>query len=99
PYDEEKVKEPSNASLDNRFLLYSTEFWMEHANLAGSEFTVMSRHAKFFALNSRSWNKWLRAHRLRSYTYPRIPAQFSIFHIAARWGIAPLMDYVLNRGY
>src|SRR4029077_16815877 len=52
PYYEE---EQNNASFDDHFLLYCTEFWVQHAYLAGSEFAIINRHAKFFKLNSKSW--------------------------------------------
>jgi ankyrin repeat protein len=97
PYDK---WEQNNTTSDDRFLLYSAEFWVEHAHLAGPEFAIKDRHAEFFNPNSISWG-WLPSYNLRvdKYRGIRIPNRFSVFHIAARWGIVPLVNHTLIRGH
>jgi hypothetical protein len=92
-------KEPYDGwSWHDRFLHYSTEFWAEHAHLAEFEFAVKDRHAEFFGPRSKSLEGWLRYDILRVEGYPRTPEQLSILHIAARRGIAPLVNHALAGG-
>ncbi|KAH7159346.1 hypothetical protein DER46DRAFT_536232, partial [Fusarium sp. MPI-SDFR-AT-0072] len=72
-------------------LSYATWFWPDHARMAESEFRIGEVQAEFFTIKSKSRETWL--------TYLRseieIPERFSVFHVAARWGIAYMVDFAL----
>jgi hypothetical protein len=76
----------SGSSLSDSFLWYCTQFWVDHAHLAGAEFSVRDTHAEFFDFNSRSREKWLQYYKEDVDLDQPVPEQFSILHIAARWG-------------
>ena len=79
------------------FLSYATQFWVNHAHMAQSNFRVDDCQAEFFRIDSRCREHWLE--RLRSGRYFYVPHRFSIFHVASRWGIPALVDYVYSRGH
>ncbi|KAM4061089.1 NACHT domain-containing protein [Hirsutella rhossiliensis] len=76
------------------FSEYATEEWANHARKAQSRFEVKSSQADFFETNSLSREHWLSSYRrsLPKWMEP-IPPQFSIFHVAAKWGVPALADY------
>ncbi|KAF9786536.1 hypothetical protein IL306_000776, partial [Fusarium sp. DS 682] len=82
-------------SASHNFLSYATRFWPDHARMAKSEFRIEDTQAEFFEIESQSRETWLE--RLRSENRPEtyIPAEFSVFHVAAHWGIAYVVDYAL----
>ncbi|KAH7112398.1 vegetative incompatibility protein HET-E-1 [Dactylonectria macrodidyma] len=75
------------------FSEYATRDWPNHARMAQSRFEVKASQAEFFDINSPCREYWLRSHR-RLVFFERIPQQFSILHVAARWGIPALAHYV-----
>ncbi|PLB50891.1 purine and uridine phosphorylase [Aspergillus steynii IBT 23096] len=81
------------------FLQYSAEYWPEHAHEAESCFTIQRNQVEFFELRSPSRDWWLDY--MRSlYMFDlshEVPFNFSIFHVAARWGIPCLISYVLSQ--
>jgi nucleoside phosphorylase len=79
---------------DNSLLAYSTLLWPEHAHFAGEQFEIIERHEPFFKENSLLWQNWW-SHLSALGTY-KTWAQPSPFHIAARWGILPLVKYILQ---
>ncbi|KAF1954893.1 hypothetical protein CC80DRAFT_448618 [Byssothecium circinans] len=81
--------ERDDTSSNGNFLSYSTQTWADHAHMAESEFKVEASQAEFFDIQSKCREYWLQC-LYRS----EIPKQFSIFHVAARWGIPTLVDYV-----
>lgn len=82
------------------FLSYATDDWVNHARMAQSRFEVRESEAEFFRVNSPSREHWIKTLR-RNYNqyYNKIPQQFSILHVAGRWGIASLVDYIANQNY
>ncbi|PLB42131.1 Pfs, NACHT, and Ankyrin domain protein [Aspergillus candidus] len=74
------------------FLGYSVLHWPEHANLAGTEFTV-SREIEQFCRNRRgTWKRWLDSHDYMKRCSGGDPVTgLSATHVAARWGIIPLI--------
>lgn len=93
-----------------RFFSYALKRWPDHARMAQSRFEVRDSEAQFFQPNSRSrehWLKILRDHLDSSrhyddwdsfgHNYSDVSRHMSILHIAARWGIASLVDYSTNR--
>jgi nucleoside phosphorylase/ankyrin repeat protein len=82
---------------DRSFLLYCVQYWAGHAHSAGSEFKIQERHNTFFELESSARERWLDL--LRQFNLPvdYVPFKFSIFHIAARWGIPSLIFHGLSR--
>lgn len=80
---------------DRSFLLYCVQYWPEHAHLARSEFKIQERHDAFFELQSSARERWLNL--LRQFNVNYVPFKFSIFHVAARWGIRSLIFHALSR--
>ncbi|KAF3074393.1 hypothetical protein CFAM422_003627 [Trichoderma lentiforme] len=72
-------------------LSYATKHWTHHAYMAQSSFKIRDSEAEFFGLNSSAREQWLETLRGEQYS---IPKQFSILHVAARWGIVALVDYI-----
>ncbi|KAL7788110.1 hypothetical protein V8C43DRAFT_323897 [Trichoderma afarasin] len=84
---------------DIHFFDYAIERWPDHARMAQSRFEVRDSEAEFFQVNSQSREHWLEAlfdHWNRNEFY-NIPRHMSILHIAGRWGIASLVDYIANQ--
>ncbi|KAK2732923.1 hypothetical protein FQN57_002444, partial [Myotisia sp. PD_48] len=86
----------NNIRSNDRFFEYSVEFWVNHAHAAGSEFVVKDAYVKFFDFNSESRENWLQQY-TSMHLFPRISQQYSIFHVAARWGIIALANHILNK--
>ncbi|KAJ5678667.1 Pfs NACHT and Ankyrin domain protein [Penicillium macrosclerotiorum] len=75
------------------FLDYAAQEWANHARMAESNFKVHSPQAEFFQLDSPCREWWLQQIRKWPlYGLKRIPTRFSIFHVAAEWGICALLD-------
>ncbi|KAF7167251.1 hypothetical protein CNMCM5623_000613 [Aspergillus felis] len=85
------------ATGDRLFLFYCVQHWPEHAHLAGSEFKISERHAAFFELDSAARERWLDLLRQSNLSVSYVPFKFSIFHVAARWGIPALVSHALSR--
>ncbi|KAL6886872.1 Pfs, NACHT, and ankyrin domain protein [Trichoderma evansii] len=82
------------------FLSYAAQDWFNHAHMAQSRFEVRDSEVEFFRVNSPSREHWIETLRSKYYGYfYDIPQQFSILHVAGRWGIAPLVDYIANQNY
>ncbi|KAL6825835.1 hypothetical protein J3E69DRAFT_335140 [Trichoderma sp. SZMC 28015] len=89
------------------FFPYAIRRWPDHARMAQSKFEIRDSEAQFFQPNSRSREHWLRTlhdhmdfnrkYGYLEYDYYDIPPQMSILHIAARWGIASLVDYSIYK--
>jgi DNA polymerase III delta prime subunit len=80
----------------NQFLSYAGAHWMHHASLAADRFLITDKIEAFFRIVSKereAWLDWYRFHRRSE----RIPKRFSIFHVAARWGIGPLAEFALSQ--
>lgn len=83
-------------SQSNGFQFYAMVHWMHHASMANNEFHITDDNEPFFRLVSKereAWLKWYRFH----HRSERIPEGFSIFHIAARWGIRSLAEFALSQ--
>ncbi|KAN0077667.1 hypothetical protein V8E54_005971 [Elaphomyces granulatus] len=87
------VKDMGNRELENVFLDYAVLYWPDHAAFARTEFFVIHEHETFFQLESDEWEKWLEMY--NSTTYSPLEG-FSIFHVAARWGISCLVHFGLS---
>ncbi|PKX91205.1 uncharacterized protein P174DRAFT_395152 [Aspergillus novofumigatus IBT 16806] len=85
-----------NAMGDRSFLVYCVQYWPEHAHLAGAEFRIQERHGAFFELDSPARERWLNIFRLFDLSIASVPLKFSIFHMAARWGIPALISHALS---
>lgn len=80
----------SNASL----LAYATQNWPDHARMAKHEFEISNSQADFFAINSHCREYWLESYRDSETFFSWLPHRFSIFHVAARWGLPAILDHV-----
>jgi proteasome lid subunit RPN8/RPN11 len=80
------------------FWSYATIHWVNHARMAQSSFKVRDSEAEFFRVDSPSREQWLETLRSNQ-RFPSIPKQFSILHVAARWGIVALVDYIARPNY
>ncbi|KAF4455375.1 Vegetative incompatibility protein HET-E-1 [Fusarium austroafricanum] len=83
------------------FSEYATRDWANHARMAQSRFEVKASQAEFFEIHSPCREQWLE--RLRSDVPTRystmIPQQFSILHVAARWGVPALAHTVSSSDF
>ncbi|KAF7122890.1 hypothetical protein CNMCM5793_001000 [Aspergillus hiratsukae] len=86
-----------NTMGDGFFLLYCVQYWPEQAHLAGSEFKIQERHDAFFELESSARERWLNLVRQFDLSVHYVPFKFSIFHLAARWGVPSLIFHALSR--
>ncbi|KAM3453872.1 hypothetical protein MY8738_009194 [Beauveria namnaoensis] len=79
----------------DHFSDYANHEWPNHARMAQSRFAVMATQAEFFNVASPCRESWLAAYRcLDVYFYDKPPRQFSILHVAARWGIPAIAELV-----
>ncbi|KAL4974612.1 ankyrin repeat-containing domain protein [Aspergillus desertorum] len=78
------------------FLGYSVLHWPQHASLAQTEFTVQSKHEQFFQDVLETWSTWLDNYSyLKRGSWGALETGLSAIHVAARWGIIPLMSTLL----
>ncbi|KAN0078747.1 hypothetical protein V8E54_005260 [Elaphomyces granulatus] len=96
-YSCRSVKDIGNRKrkLENLFLDYAVLYWAEHAAFARTEFFVMREHERFFQLESYEREEWLRMYD-STHFYSKTPKGFSIFHVAAKWGIPCLVHFGLT---
>ncbi|KAE8323671.1 hypothetical protein BDV39DRAFT_208654 [Aspergillus sergii] len=79
----------------DEYIPYCSQYWMEHAHLAGPIFDVNKiTETHFLTLDSSSREGWLRYYRLNAY---HIPEKLGILHIAAKWGIPQLINFTLSK--
>ncbi|KAF7173966.1 hypothetical protein CNMCM6106_008069 [Aspergillus hiratsukae] len=79
----------------DRFLEYALLHWPHHASSAHKKFKVVEETESFFRIVSDERETWLSMYRdMRP--FERIPEMFSVFHVAARWGIASLLHFALS---
>ena len=90
------VKDMGNWELENEFLDYAVLYWPEHAAFAQTEFFVIHEHETFFQLESDEWEKWLEMYNSTTDFNSGTLKGFSIFHVAARWGISCLVHFGLT---
>ena len=95
-YNCPSVKDIGNRKLEKVFLEYAVLNWPEHAALARTEFFVIREHESFFQLESYEREQWLTMYNSTTYSFSRIPKGFSIFHVAAKWGIPCLVHFGLT---
>ncbi|KAL5362277.1 hypothetical protein BJX96DRAFT_166544 [Aspergillus floccosus] len=87
---------PSVLKPNHSFLAYSVLHWPEHAALGQSEFTLPSEQKKFFKDHLGAWRWWLdRYNYLTRGTWNNLDMNSSAIHAAARWGIIPLISFLL----
>lgn len=86
--DEDEITDETN------LLDYATRFWPEHAHFAGEQFEIIERQEPFFREGSSQWQHWWS--RLSGLGTYKKWAKPSPFHIAAIWGILPLVKYILQ---
>ncbi|KAK1987963.1 hypothetical protein LZ30DRAFT_700989 [Colletotrichum cereale] len=79
------------------FLSYAIKEWPNHGHLAQSKFEIEVSQAEFFAIRSECREGWLNLYR-EAHRKEGIPERASIFHVAARWGIPALVQYVSGGG-
>lgn len=78
---------------------YATLEWANHARMAKSNFQVQPSQAQFFQIDSSCREQWLKDLKSNPSSSVRwIPTGFSIFHVAAEWGIPVLVDYASGMG-
>ncbi|KAF4240075.1 hypothetical protein CNMCM8980_005445 [Aspergillus fumigatiaffinis] len=79
----------------DRFLEYALLHWTQHASSAHNDFSVVRETESFFRIASKERETWLRRYRVMR-PFEKIPERFSVFHVAARWGIASLVHFALS---
>ncbi|KAE8381512.1 hypothetical protein BDV26DRAFT_289364 [Aspergillus bertholletiae] len=90
-----ETEQRRNKDQKKVFLNYATVFWPEHAALAQTRFTLLESHESFFKLDSQERERWLELYK-RYRIFADTPKGFSIFHVAARWGIKCLIPFALG---
>ncbi|KAF2999551.1 hypothetical protein E8E15_000479 [Penicillium rubens] len=74
------------------FLGYSVLYWSKHASLAETEFTALEEHGNFFQNKFGTWKCWLENYNhLKRGSWGALGTGISVSHVAARWGIIPLL--------
>jgi DNA polymerase III delta prime subunit len=79
------------------FSFYAAQNWPNHARMAGSKFAIRDSQAEFFDVNSPCREQWLERLRSGNVLNDQIPSNYSILHIAARWGLSTLVRYVYHK--
>ncbi|KAJ5312119.1 hypothetical protein N7508_002949 [Penicillium antarcticum] len=81
------------------FLGYSVLHWPEHANLAQRDFNVPKEHDAFFQDRFGTWKWWLESYNhLKRGSLANLDTGISVIHVAARWGIIPLISSSSQNG-
>jgi ankyrin repeat protein len=81
------------------FLAYSVLHWPEHASLARTDFNVPKEHEAFFQDRLGTWKWWLESYNhLEQGSGADLDTGLSAIHVAARWGIIPLISFFLQNG-
>ncbi|KAJ5657329.1 uncharacterized protein N7484_000978 [Penicillium longicatenatum] len=83
--------------LHSSLLDYAILEWADHARMACSDFKVQCPQAEFFQIDSPCREQWLQQFRSKT-SLCLVPKRFSIFHVAAKWGISALVDYASDLG-
>ncbi|KAJ5771861.1 hypothetical protein N7520_002390 [Penicillium odoratum] len=79
------------------FLSYSVLHWLHHACLARKEFAVQKDHERFFKKPLDAWEYWLNNYNhLSRSLWGGLGTNISPIHVAARWGIIPLIFKLLE---
>ncbi|KJK65660.1 hypothetical protein P875_00010100 [Aspergillus parasiticus SU-1] len=87
---------PSVLEPNHSFLAYSVLHWPEHAALSQTEFTLPNEQENFFKDHLGAWRWWLdRYNYLTRGTWNNLDMNTSASHVAARWGIIPLISFLL----
>lgn len=74
------------------FLAYSVLYWPKHASLAETEFTTLEEHGSLFQNMFGTWKCWLENYNhLKRGSWGALGTGISVSHVAARWGIIPLL--------
>ncbi|KAJ5885094.1 hypothetical protein N7495_009604 [Penicillium taxi] len=89
----------STNQLYNSFSYYAILEWVNHARMGKEYFKVQCPQAEFFQIDSPCRGQWLENARSIDYFFLSIPNDFSIFHVAAKWGISTLVDYASELGF
>ncbi|GKZ39316.1 hypothetical protein AbraIFM66950_012282 [Aspergillus brasiliensis] len=88
---------PSVLEPKHSFLSYSVLHWLEHAALGQTEFSLRSEQKNFFKDRLGAWRWWLdRYNYLTRGTGNNLDMNISAIHVAARWGIIPLISFLLR---
>ncbi|KAK1673679.1 hypothetical protein BDP55DRAFT_555924 [Colletotrichum godetiae] len=90
------IKESYDAKGANSPLCgYAIEQWPNHGRMAKSEFGVKESQAGFFKVRSNYLRSWLKDYSAR-FPFEGITARTSVLHVAAKWGIPALAEYVFQ---
>ncbi|KAI9367173.1 hypothetical protein BJX61DRAFT_547746 [Aspergillus egyptiacus] len=105
-FEKERLFEPPPKA--DRFFEYAVLHWARHASLAQGKFSVIEHTEQFFqampvvqsgsgyGIEWRELESWLKLYRVLR-PHERISTRCSIFHVAAQWGIAPLVPLALRQ--
>lgn len=72
----------------HNFASYACEFWANHAHSAQTQFKIRETEREFFEFDSPCREYWLNKFREHHW----VPRQFSILHVAAKWGIPAIIQ-------
>ena len=85
----------STLAPDQGFLGYATLYWPKHASLSETAFIVRREHEMFFEYGVAAWKYWLENYNhLNRFTSEVLGRGLSAMHVAAGWGILPLISHL-----
>ncbi|GFF68863.1 hypothetical protein IFM62136_07417 [Aspergillus lentulus] len=83
----------SEFDSEKGFLGYSVLHWPEHARLSQTEFAIREEHKEFFQIQHGTWSSWLYYYDyLKRTLWEALGPGLAPIHVAAHWGILPLMS-------
>ncbi|GLA67534.1 hypothetical protein AtubIFM54640_010853 [Aspergillus tubingensis] len=86
---------PSEVENSHAFLAYSVLHWPEHAALGQTELTLPNGQENLFRDHLGAWRWWLNQYNyLAGGIWNHLDRDVSAIHVAARWGILPLISFL-----
>lgn len=73
--------------LDNTFLEYTVQYWVEHASLAKHDFSILKQDASLFKADFDECERRLTMYKTKTGPLGDVSKIFSIFHVTAKWGV------------
>ncbi|KAF4277594.1 hypothetical protein KXW75_005350 [Aspergillus fumigatus] len=86
----------SELDPEKGFLCYSVLYWPEHVRLSQTEFAIREEFKDFFQIQLETWGRWLDYYSyLKGSSYRELCPGLAPIHVAAHWGILPLISFLL----
>lgn len=89
-----KIQTPIFSTSYDEFYKYSARNWVHHARYAQQEYRIRLDQESFFQHRSECRDDWLSY--LLATEEEEISFRFSLFDVAAKWGINSLLEYAIS---